>query len=100
VLVLDEATSALDESTEASVVETLERLKDSGRTIVIIAHRTSTVSQCDSVIRLDEGRLVDSGSFASVMGPAGRRAATARTRSSSPGGALPSDGKVEGLSGS
>ncbi len=59
VLVLDEATSALDTSTEEAVMEAVEELRKS-LTIVIIAHRLSTLQCCDRVIRLDEGRAVDS----------------------------------------
>lgn len=61
-LVLDEATSALDEETEAAVMECLDRLSAEGRTIVIIAHRRSTISSCDVVLRLRNGSLVKSDS--------------------------------------
>lgn len=57
-LVLDEATSALDADTEAAVISSLDRLSDNGCTIVIIAHRPSTVEHCDHVLMLEEGRLV------------------------------------------
>jgi ATP-binding cassette subfamily B protein len=59
ILILDEATSALDEATEATVIEALEELRREGRTIIIVAHRASTVSRCDKVVRLHEGRLVE-----------------------------------------
>jgi ATP-binding cassette subfamily B protein len=59
ILILDEATSALDEATEAAVIEALEELRREGRTIIIVAHRASTVSRCDKVVRLHEGRLVE-----------------------------------------
>ncbi|HET9336711.1 MAG TPA: ABC transporter ATP-binding protein [Sphingomicrobium sp.] len=58
-LVLDEATSALDDATEAAVLGSLDKLHAEGCTIVIIAHRRSTVERCDLVFRLDEGELVD-----------------------------------------
>ncbi len=67
-LVLDEATSALDDDTEVAVIEALDRLGGEGRTIVIIAHRRSTIEHCDCVARLDNGRLVEIGSFAEVFG--------------------------------
>ncbi len=60
-LVLDEATSALDEETEAAVMSSLDRLHESGCTIVTIAHRRSTIERCDLVLMLDDGRLVQSG---------------------------------------
>lgn len=62
VLVMDEATSALDHRTERRIVESLEALR--GRhTLVIIAHRMSTVRHCDALFMLKEGRLVASGAF-------------------------------------
>ncbi len=57
VLVLDEATSALDDETEAAVMSSLDRLHSEGCTIIIIAHRQSTVARCDLVLKLDNGRL-------------------------------------------
>lgn len=68
VLVLDEATSALDHDTEAAVMQALDQLSGEGRTIVIIAHRPSTVEHCGLVARLKDGRIVDLGSFAEVLG--------------------------------
>ncbi|HET9810296.1 MAG TPA: ABC transporter ATP-binding protein, partial [Sphingomicrobium sp.] len=47
VLVLDEATSALDEATEAAIIDALDKLRREGRTIIIIAHRRSTIERCD-----------------------------------------------------
>lgn len=68
VLILDEATSALDDVTEAAVMESLEALggKD-GRTIIMIAHRLSTVARCDIVARLEKGRLVALGTYSEVV---------------------------------
>ncbi len=56
VLVFDEATSALDTETETAVMEAIERL-DRSLTILIIAHRLSTLEGCDFVLRLEAGRL-------------------------------------------
>lgn len=61
-LVLDEATSALDGSTEASISEAVHNLKG-GVTIVMIAHRLSTVKESDVIYYLSDGNLVMSGSF-------------------------------------
>ena len=58
-LVLDEATSALDDETEAAVLQTLGRLQAEGCTIVIVAHRRSTITGCDQIFNLDNGRLVE-----------------------------------------
>ncbi len=60
VIVLDEATSALDTSTEEAVMEAVERL-DRNLTMVMIAHRLSTVQRCDRVVRLDHGMVVANG---------------------------------------
>lgn len=68
VLVLDEATSALDEATEAAVMASLQALGEEGRTTFIIAHRLSTLAHCDLLVRLDEGRVVDSGNYGEVVG--------------------------------
>lgn len=57
VLVFDEATSALDNDTEASVMRAIERL-DRKLTILIIAHRLTTLEGCDEIIRLEKGRIV------------------------------------------
>ena len=67
VLVLDEATSALDHETEMAVLRALDQLGEQGRTIVIIAHRGSTVQHCELVARIDSGRLVDFGPTADVL---------------------------------
>ena len=56
-LILDEPTSAVDTRTEAVIVEALERLMK-GRTTFIIAHRLSTLSHCDVIYNVEEGRLV------------------------------------------
>jgi ATP-binding cassette subfamily B protein len=65
-LVLDEATSALDEGTEAAVMEGIEKLAANGRTIVMIAHRRSSIIACDLVVRLHNGRLAEFGTLAEV----------------------------------
>lgn len=66
VLVLDEATSALDTTTESEVMAAVNALQGA-KTLVIIAHRLSTVEQCDIVYRLDRGRVVGSGTLAEVV---------------------------------
>lgn len=64
VLMLDEATSALDNITQAKVCENLAGL---GCTRITVAHRLSTVKDCDRIIVLDAGRIVEEGSFAQLM---------------------------------
>ena len=60
ILVLDEATSSLDTPTEREVMEAVYALHGS-KTIVIVAHRLSTVEHCDRLFRLEAGRVVESG---------------------------------------
>jgi ATP-binding cassette subfamily C protein len=64
-LVLDEATSALDVETEAAVNEAVRQLAKS-KTIVVIAHRLSTVSNCDRLFLIDGGKVADSGTYAEL----------------------------------
>ncbi len=66
ILVLDEATSALDAESEHLVKEALDRLVE-GRTVLVIAHRLSTVMDADRVVVLDGGRVVESGDHHSLM---------------------------------
>jgi len=67
VLILDEATSALDDATEAAVIGNIVQL---GRdiTVIMIAHRLSTLADCDRVVRMQEGRVIQIGTFAEVVG--------------------------------
>jgi ABC-type multidrug transport system fused ATPase/permease subunit len=66
VLVLDEATSALDNSTERSVMDSIDGLSRD-LTILMIAHRLSTVRRCDTILELEYGRLVGHGPFDELL---------------------------------
>jgi ABC-type multidrug transport system fused ATPase/permease subunit len=66
VLVLDEATSALDNATERSVMDAIEAL-DRELTILLIAHRLSTVRRCDTIIELGHGRLVAQAPYEKLL---------------------------------
>jgi ABC-type multidrug transport system fused ATPase/permease subunit len=65
VLILDEATSALDVETEAALTESISKLRDSV-TLIVIAHRLSTVRGCDRILVLDDGRAVGLGTYAEL----------------------------------
>lgn len=70
-LVLDEATSALDNVTENAVFEALQAL--AGRkTIVMVAHRLTTVRGCDMICVMEQGRIVERGSYEELMGTSQR----------------------------
>ena len=64
-LIFDEATSALDSEAEGIIQSSIEKLHGE-RTILVIAHRLSTVRNCDLIYVLSQGRLVEQGSFASL----------------------------------
>ena len=61
ILVLDEATSSLDSESEDYVQQTIAQLKDQGKTIIVIAHRLSTVMNADKIVVLEEGKLIEEG---------------------------------------
>jgi ABC-type multidrug transport system fused ATPase/permease subunit len=66
VLVLDEATSALDSVTEAAVMDAIHNLAHE-KTIIVIAHRITTVRECDNIFMLDKGRIVDEGTYEGLL---------------------------------
>jgi len=65
-LLLDEATSALDSQSEKLVQDALERVMV-GRTSVVVAHRLSTIQNCNLIALLDKGRVVEKGTHSSLM---------------------------------
>jgi ATP-binding cassette subfamily B protein len=83
VLVFDEATSALDNTTEQSVMEAIQGLGPH-LTVVLIAHRLTTVRACDMIFELDGGRVVAQGSYDELLvsSPGFRQMAAAVVRSS------------------
>lgn len=66
VIIFDEATSALDDNTEKAVMNSIEHLSDQ-LTILIIAHRISTLEKCDYIVELSDGEIVRVDSFENIM---------------------------------
>ncbi len=67
VIILDEATSSLDSVSDQYVQEAMHQLRDQGKTIVVIAHRLSTVVSADKIVVLQEGKLVEEGTHTELL---------------------------------
>jgi ABC-type multidrug transport system fused ATPase/permease subunit len=63
---LDEATSSLDTATELEIMRTVNELHGR-KTVIIVAHRLSTVEKCNRLYRLDHGRLVEEGTPSAMI---------------------------------
>ena len=74
VLILDEATSAVDNETEAAIQRSLKRIAV-GRTVVIIAHRLSTVIDAQAIVVLHQGVVAETGTHRELLAAGGRYAA-------------------------
>ena len=66
VLIFDEATSALDNYTEKAVMESIYNLTNE-ITIILIAHRLNTVKGCDTIFYLQEGKLIEQGTYEELV---------------------------------
>ncbi len=73
ILLLDEATSALDTETERDIQRALQRM-GRDRTVIMIAHRLSTVAEADKIVVLDAGRVVEEGTHEALLAKRGRYA--------------------------
>ena len=67
-IILDEATSALDARTEYELVKAV---KDRGISCIVVAHRLSTIRDCDEIIMLERGRIVERGTHAELYARGG-----------------------------
>ncbi|MFC4123871.1 ABC transporter ATP-binding protein [Nocardia rhizosphaerae] len=79
VVILDEATASLDSTSEAAVQEALTEALH-GRTALVIAHRLSTIRAADQIVVLEQGRIVERGTHADLLGADGRYAELYRTQ--------------------
>jgi subfamily B ATP-binding cassette protein HlyB/CyaB len=73
IMIFDEATSALDYESERIIQENMRQISQ-GRTVLIIAHRLSTVRRADRIITIERGRIVEDGTHDELVGTNGRYA--------------------------
>jgi ATP-binding cassette, subfamily B, bacterial len=92
ILILDEATSSLDSITEQAIQETLGDVMK-GKTVIVVAHRLSTIAHLDRILVFDQGAIVEDGSHAELLA---RQGAYQRLWSRQAGGFVLDDGAGEG----
>jgi ATP-binding cassette subfamily B protein len=89
ILILDEATSSLDSITEKAIQDTLDQVMVN-KTVIVVAHRLSTIANLDRILVFDHGHIVEDGSHAELLA---RRGAYHQLWSRQAGGFLPDDGE-------
>jgi ATP-binding cassette subfamily B protein len=89
-LILDEATSSLDSITEKAIQETLD-LAMNDKTVIVVAHRLSTISHLDRILVFDRGRIVEDGSHDDLLALGGTYYKLWKMQA---GGFLPEEAKV------
>ncbi len=67
ILVFDEVTSALDPETEKAIVESINHIATLGKTIIIVAHRITTLEKCDRIIELEHGKIVREPKYSELI---------------------------------
>ncbi|CAM3295370.1 ATP-binding cassette domain-containing protein [Sphingomonas antarctica] len=80
ILIFDEATSALDAESEEIIQRNLKAMAQ-GRTVIIIAHRLSAIRQCETIITMERGRIVEHGTHDELLSANGRFADLQRRQS-------------------
>ncbi len=63
---MDESTSSLDSKTEEEIVSEIQALKGK-KTIIVIAHRLTTLQNCDVIYRIDKGKIVEKGDYNQIV---------------------------------
>ncbi len=91
ILILDEATSSLDSITEKAIQDTLDLAMD-GKTVIVVAHRLSTIAHLDRILVFDQGRIIEDGTHAKLLA---RRGAYYRLWKMQAGGFLPVEANIE-----
>jgi len=69
ILILDEATSALDSLSEQYIQQCVQQLRAAGRTVILIAHRLSTVVQADKIVVMQQGKVLEQGGHEELLQP-------------------------------
>lgn len=67
ILLMDEATSALDTHSESIVKQTIDNFKAQGKTVIVIAHRLSTVANADTILVMENGQIIESGNHKNLL---------------------------------